>query len=176
MKILSLFFLMILAACHTVPVPDGYRMNRYKAPIPDHVPGAQTLSITQAVHLKQRGAVFIDVIGSGKFLTKSRKGGWISVKPHTSIPGSYWLPDVGRGALTSDQNTYFEDALVQLSVQDKQTELVFFCLKSCWMSWNGAKRAASLGYKSVYWLPDGKDGWQEAGYWLEEITPFSIEK
>jgi rhodanese-related sulfurtransferase len=28
------------------------------------------------------------------------------------------------------------------------------------MSWNAAKRAASLRYTRVYWYPDGTNGWE----------------
>jgi rhodanese-related sulfurtransferase len=39
------------------------------------------------------------------------------------------------------------------------------------MSWNAAKRALKLGYKSVDWYADGADGWRDAGYPLERRTP-----
>jgi PQQ-dependent catabolism-associated CXXCW motif protein len=175
MKLPLFLFVILLGACTTVPLPDGYRMNRYKAPVPNYAPGAQTINAEQAFILKNQGALFIDVIGSGKYLTKGVDGHWISVKPHDSIPDSYWLPNVGRGALTPDQLVYFKNALLNLTRQDKTAKLVFFCLKSCWMSWNAAKRAARLGYQSVYWLADGKDGWKDAGYNLSNITPFLIE-
>jgi PQQ-dependent catabolism-associated CXXCW motif protein len=47
---------------------------------------------------------------------------------------------------------------------------VFFCLKDCWMSWNAAKRALSLGYRNVMWFSEGTDGWQELGYPLIDVT------
>jgi PQQ-dependent catabolism-associated CXXCW motif protein len=37
--------------------------------------------------------------------------------------------------------------------------LVFYCQADCWMSWNAAKRALSLGYSNVAWYPEGTDGW-----------------
>jgi PQQ-dependent catabolism-associated CXXCW motif protein len=37
--------------------------------------------------------------------------------------------------------------------------IVFYCLASCWMSWNAAKRALAIGYRRVAWYPDGTDGW-----------------
>jgi hypothetical protein len=39
------------------------------------------------------------------------------------------------------------------------------------MSWNAAKRALALGYRSVHWYPDGTDGWGEAGFLLERVEP-----
>ena len=39
------------------------------------------------------------------------------------------------------------------------------------MSWNAAKRALEYGYRSVYWLPEGTEGWELFDYPLEEATP-----
>jgi hypothetical protein len=33
--------------------------------------------------------------------------------------------------------------------------LCFYCLADCWMSWNAAKRALSLGYSNVAWYREG---------------------
>ena len=49
--------------------------------------------------------------------------------------------------------------------------VLFFCLQDCWMSWNAAKRALGLGYETVYWLPEGTDGWTFYDFPTEEITP-----
>ncbi|MDV7339351.1 PQQ-dependent catabolism-associated CXXCW motif protein [Terasakiella sp. A23] len=173
MRRLAFVALFILSACSTVPVPDGFRMNKYKAPVPSYVPGGETISISEAVILKEKGAIFVDVIGSGKLLTPGIDDEWLVVRPHMSIPDSHWLPDVGRGALTTKQQAYFEQSLEALSDGDKTKPLVFFCLKSCWMSWNATKRAAAMGYQRLYWLPDGKDGWEAAGLPLKQVKPFS---
>ncbi|WP_404942704.1 rhodanese-like domain-containing protein, partial [Pseudomonas poae] len=39
---------------------------------------------------------------------------------------------------------------------------VFYCRSDCWLSWNAVKRAANLGYTSVYWYRDGLDAWEAA--------------
>ena len=56
--------------------------------------------------------------------------------------------------------------------------LVFYCLANCWMSWNAAKRALSLGYPNVAWYRDGTDGWLAASLPLEDAvagaTPWRI--
>jgi PQQ-dependent catabolism-associated CXXCW motif protein len=49
--------------------------------------------------------------------------------------------------------------------------LVLYCLANCWMSWNAAKRALSLGYSDVAWYPEGTDGWFAALLPLEDATP-----
>jgi PQQ-dependent catabolism-associated CXXCW motif protein len=48
---------------------------------------------------------------------------------------------------------------------------VFYCLASCWMSWNAAKRALAIGYRHVAWYPDGTDGWAADHLPLELRTP-----
>jgi PQQ-dependent catabolism-associated CXXCW motif protein len=61
--------------------------------------------------------------------------------------------------------------LAQATAGDPARPLVFFCQRACWMSWNAAKRALSLGYTRVNWYPDGTDGWSEAGLPLARIEP-----
>ncbi|HXW22459.1 MAG TPA: PQQ-dependent catabolism-associated CXXCW motif protein, partial [Rhodomicrobium sp.] len=53
---------------------------------------------------------------------------------------------------------------------DREKTLVFYCLKDCWMSWNAAKHALSLGYPYVAWYPDGTDGWTAASLPVEPVT------
>jgi PQQ-dependent catabolism-associated CXXCW motif protein len=95
---------------------------------------------------------------------------WMPV-PRRDIPGSVWLPDVGRGALAPEAEQGFQNALVRLTAGDRTRPMVFYCLSRCWMSWNAAKRAGAYGYSSVYWYPDGTDGWAEAGLALAEAKP-----
>lgn len=168
-----LFCLLIVGCVQAVPYPEGYRMTRYLAPVPDGVPGAKTLRVNAAYDMHKTGtAVFIDVIGSGHFLTKGIENEWLVVYPRLSVPGSYWLPDVGRGALTAKQKHYFRAALAGITGNDKTRSLVFFCLKDCWMSWNATKRAQAMGYQNVHWYPAGTQGWKEAGHALVEISPY----
>jgi len=174
-NIACLIICLTIAACSSVQAPDGYRMNKYKAPVPDHVPGGDIVLVEEAALLKDKGASFVDVIGSGKRLTKTVTGDWLVVTPHKSIPGSIWLPDVGRGALTANQTRYFKQNLEKISKGNKDHPMVFFCIRDCWMSWNATKRAATYGYTNLYWLPDGKDGWQENGREILQIYPSKLQ-
>src|SRR4051812_6315974 len=46
-----------------VAVPDGYRLEHYRAPVPAEVPGATTVSLDEAEALHRSGTVlFIDVM------------------------------------------------------------------------------------------------------------------
>jgi len=92
-------------------------------------------------------------------------------KTHTNIPGSLWLVDTGYGELAPVTEQYFKAGLQQITGGDRAKLLVIYCLRDCWMSWNAARRAVSLGYTNVAWYPDGTDGWHEAGLALAEATP-----
>jgi len=92
-------------------------------------------------------------------------------KPRNSIPGAIWLPNVGYGALADVTHDYFKRGLAKVTDGDKSHPVLMFCLEECWMSWNAAKRALEYGYTTVYWLPEGTDGWSLWDYPLEQITP-----
>ena len=57
---------------------------------------------------------------------------------------------------------YFDDSLAELTGGDPARPLVFYCDANCWMGYNAAKRAVrELGYRNVYWYPEGVQGWRE---------------
>jgi len=62
-------------------------------------------------------------------------------------------------------------AALRASGGDKAKQLVIYCQADCWMSWNAAKRALSLGYSNVAWYRDGTDGWSAAGLPMQNATP-----
>ncbi|MDZ5645919.1 PQQ-dependent catabolism-associated CXXCW motif protein [Nitrospirillum sp. BR 11828] len=156
-----------------VPEPPGYRLDDYRAPVPATVTGGRVLT-TDALRdlLARQGdrVILVDVVSAPR-----RPAGmapdspWMPL-PHTDLPGSVWLPDVGRGALNPLLEKWFQQQLATLSGGDKSRPLVFYCLPECWMSWNATKRAASYGYTNVAWYPDGVDGWRVAGLPLATAT------
>lgn len=153
--------------------PDGYRMTNFRAPTPAGLPGAITLDTDAARRLVDAGgAVPVDVLK----LDRSTLPGepWIVAKPVRQIPGGVWLPNVGLGALTPELEDYFRTNLAELTKGDRDRGLMFYCLADCWMSWNAARRALSLGYRRVYWYRDGADGWAEAGLPTEEARPVPL--
>jgi PQQ-dependent catabolism-associated CXXCW motif protein len=97
-------------------------------------------------------------------------GLWIAPK-RDNIEGSFWLANTGYGELSDEFSVFFEDQLAELTEGDASRRLVFYCEADCWMSWNAAKRALSLGYENVAWYPQGTDGWKEAGLPLERAEP-----
>lgn len=166
-------FLLVLpvAAGAGVPLPDGYRMDDYHAPVPDRVPGGRVVHAAEVETLRADGAIVIDVLPAPRRPPAMKPGTpWLPA-PHLDIPGSVWLPDFGRGALNKAMTTWFHEKLRALTAGDPDRKLIFYCQAQCWMSWNAAKRAASLGFHQVYWFPEGVDGWREAGFALAPATP-----
>jgi PQQ-dependent catabolism-associated CXXCW motif protein len=157
----------------SIPEPAGYRMSDYKAPTPATLDGAPALTTAQAHALwARKAAVFVDAMPQPPKPANLAPGTLWLDKPRLDIPGSVWLPDTGYGALASATEDYFRRGLAEATGGDRAKALVFYCLPHCWMSWNAAKRAKSLGYTHVLWYPDGTVGWLKAGYALKEQRPF----
>ncbi|MCA0997170.1 PQQ-dependent catabolism-associated CXXCW motif protein [Alloyangia pacifica] len=167
-----LMLLPALAFAQQVPEPEGYRMEAYRAPVPETLAGAQVVDADEAHALWQSGEVaFVDVLPQPPKPDNLPEGTVWRAKPRDSIPGAVWLPNTGYGALAEEDAQYFRDGLAEVTGGDRAHPLLIFCLAECWMSWNAAKRALAEGYAEVYWLPVGTDGWAAAGYPLERVTP-----
>jgi PQQ-dependent catabolism-associated CXXCW motif protein len=142
------------------PEPAEYRTADYRAPVPATVNGRPALTTEQAAALWRQGiAVFIDTLPQPPRPEGLPEGTIWHPKPRLDIPGSIWLPDTGYGELPALMEDYFERNLHQATAGNKNRPLVFYCLANCWMSWNAAKRAASLGYARVDWYAGGTDTW-----------------
>ncbi|BBE70503.1 rhodanese-like domain-containing protein [Oharaeibacter diazotrophicus] len=158
-------------AAADVPQPDGFRAEPYRAPVPDGLDGARVLDTPAVAALwKAGGAVFVDVLPKPP-RPKLPPGTVFRLPPREDIPGSVWLPDVGYAELSADMARYFTDNLAAATKGDHARTLVFYCLADCWMSWNAAKRALSLGYTDVVWYPEGTDGWGFEGLPVEAREP-----
>lgn len=154
----------------------GMRVARQRAPTPaDIPPPAVAVGPQEARALIEGGAVAVDV--GAAFIPRydDLDGSWREPAPHLSIPGATWLPEVGRGELSSAVERWYADSLSRLTGGDRETPLVIFCIADCWMSWNAARRAAeSFGYARVFWFRLGTDGWQDLGLPLAEIPPTPV--
>ncbi len=149
----------------------GYRTDNYRAPTPAPSPAALR-SIRGRAHLwKTGGAVWIDVLAAPRRPANlPPQALWMPV-PRRDIPGSLWLPDVGRGVLSAELEAVFSHAASGATKGRSDIPIVFYCLADCWMSWNAAKRAVSWGYTRIYWYRDGTDGWEAAKLPLAEAKP-----
>ncbi len=155
---------------------DGYRSHRYRAPLPDTVPGGKVIRADRVqAFIDQYNPALIDVL-SVTLRTEAIDFGisWLPDAPRHNIPGSVWLPNVGRAALEPYMLKFFSDHLFELTDNDKTHPLLFYCIADCWMSWNAVKRAAEWGYSNVHWFPEGTDGWAAIGGELVEAEPEPI--
>lgn len=160
---------------YDVDPSTGFRMERYRAPVPEDLPGGTTLDNAAALSLHESGnALFIDVYPPKGLGPDPLDGHWIISESRDSIPGAVWLPEVGRGSLQADAQEYFSRNLQRLSGGEKNAAIVFFCTADCWQSWNAGLRALQLGFSNVQWYPLGSDGWQELGQSLERVYPVNF--
>lgn len=152
----------------------GFRMDNYRAPTPDFVPGGKVVD-TAAVKaaLGNKSSRLVDVYAKG-VLAEPVDGAWKVSEPHETIPGAVWVPHVGYGKLKPEQEAYFRANLQRLTDGDTGKGLIFFCMADCWHSWNAAKRASEWGYTAVGWYSLGSDGWKESGGTLVPATPEPI--
>ena len=152
--------------------PPGYRMDDYRAPVPETVAGATTVSTQQLkAMIDAGGVVLVDVLPAPRKPPDMLPGvPWMPV-PHRNLPGSIWLPEVGRGKIPASVNAYFQDNLARATGDDKDRPVVIYCRIDCWMSWNAAKRAASYGYTAIHWYPMGIEGWEFEELPLEVNRP-----
>ena len=156
-----------------VPVrePDGYRMDDYRAPVPASLAGGTVVDTPEAIRLHDAGVPFIDVLPRVPKPKNLPKGTLWRPEPRKDIPGSIWLVDTGYGELAPVMERYLFGGLERATKGDKASPVLFYCKRDCWMSYNAAKRAIAAGYGSVYWYPDGTEGWAEAGRPLEKREP-----
>lgn len=155
-----------------VPEPDDYRLDDYRAPVPETIKGGLAVDTPALQALLAGGSVvLIDVLPAPARPPGMAPGALWLPKPRHNIPGSVWLPDVGFGRINDALDRYFRDNLNQATGGDKDRPIVLYCLSDCWMSWNAAKRAIAYGYRRVYWYPDGTEGWSAAGLPLAPSQP-----
>ncbi len=161
------------AAGAQVPEPEGYRMEEYRAPVPGTLEGGTVADPQQAHALWEAGeTAFVDALPWTPRPKNLPEGTIWREKPRDSIPGAIWLANTGYGDLAPEMHAYFLSGLEDVTEGDRDHKVLFFCLAECWMSWNAAKRTISDGYTEVYWMPQGTDGWAEAGYPLERVNPY----
>jgi PQQ-dependent catabolism-associated CXXCW motif protein len=158
-----------------VEEPAGYRMDDYRAPVPDTLRGAKVVTTSEAEALwREKKAVFFDVMPQAPKPANLPAGTIWKEKIRKDIPGSVWLANVGYGAISAETAEYFRQGLAANTGSDKSRTILFYCMTDCWMSWNAAKRALEWGYGSVVWYPLGSDGWESANLPLEENTPYVV--
>ena len=126
--------------------------------------------------LIKAGVILVDVLPSDGAGLDSATGQWHMAKAHENIPGSTWLPDVGKGRIEPLIESYFKTNLARLTGGDTARALLIYCQSDCWMGWNAVKRASSYGYTKIFWYADGIDGWRDwdRPFQIAQPVPVSI--
>lgn len=169
---LALAWLSLLAGPAHAETPlfsaEGYRTSLYRSPTPNQLDGAQIIDTPTLQHLLEQTPrpVLVDV-----YRRQWLQGRFIEDEPHANLPGSLWLANTGDGELSAPWQAYFARHLQQASAGRLEQPLVFYCRSDCWLSWNAVKRAAALGYKTLYWYRDGLDAWQAANLPVSPAQP-----
>lgn len=141
----------------------GYRITHYRAAVPDMVPGGTRVDLDKVDALIKDSALLLDVMPSEGAGPDPTTGKWRLSRPHQSIPGAVWLPDVGRGSISKIYEEYLSENVKRLTAGDVSKQIIVFCQSDCWMAWNAVQRIAALGYRRIFWFPEGTDGWVEWG-------------
>lgn len=163
------------------PVPaasfdsEGYRANRYRAPVDRQPDPARRIPLSKALQMHQRNrAMFIDVAPVESGYRDPATGVWTLSQPHVTISGATWHPETGR----THPDPLLWHALVKSTLDEVRRRpgrpIVVFCRSDCWMGWNAARRLARGGVHHVYWLAEGIDGWHEAGRALIGVQPVVV--
>lgn len=160
---------------HIDPV-TGYRTARYQAAVPEKPPAGERVWIDDIDKLTaDSNVVLLDVSPIHGAGYDASSGKWRVSKPHSTLPGAVWLPEVGRGSIDRNIERYLSRNLETLTRGDKTRPLVVFCHADCWMSWNAMMRISRLGYTAIKWFPEGTDGWRDFDRALVAATPVPLD-
>lgn len=155
----------------------GYRTAHVRSPVRRAPDGTARITVPAAAGIwRSRDAIFIDVLPAEGGAADPKTGRWRLAEPHSSIPGAFWFPGAGAGEPPIATNRWFQRGLASLTRGQKDRMVVVFCKADCWLSWNAARRLASSGYRNVWWLAEGVDGWREAGLPLAPVHPQIISE
>ena len=146
--------------------PDGFWTGPVNDPVPATIKGGKVIHTQDLAALLQhkngKAAVVVDVSNAPRKPDNlPPTTTWLPV-PHQAIPGAIWIPGAGLGAPPPPIDQFFRQRLATATDNDLARPLILYCHEKCWLSWNGAKRAIQYGYRNVYRVPDGIEGWRKA--------------
>jgi rhodanese-related sulfurtransferase len=125
------------------------------AETPSTVPGVEIIDVAKAKDLIAKGIKYYDVRVPSDFADGTIKGA-VSV-PYTN--GSANAPD-----FDASKDVW---PLAKLPADKGTPILIFGNGPSGWRHYKASVLAAKAGYKTVYWLRAGVDGWKAAGNKLD---------
>src|SRR5690349_10643914 len=111
-----------------VEEPTGYRMDEYKAPVPETLKGAKVVGTKEAEALwREKKAVFFDVMPNTPKPANLPAGTIWKDKVREDNPDSVWLANVGYGAIPDETAEYFREGLETHTASDKSKPILFYC-------------------------------------------------
>lgn len=159
-------------ALAAVTEPHGYWTGPPHSETPATLTGARVIHTPELASLLEDGkAILIDAAAAPRRPEHLEPGTIWKPVPHKNIAGSTWLPELGAGLLTPDEENFYKKRLLELAGNALDRPIIFYCHPQCWGSWNAAKRALSFGFRNVAWYPDGSEGWESAGHALAAAEP-----
>ncbi len=143
-------------ACAAAPEPAGPTGGD----VPASIAGGQVIHTAGlAALLEHHVAVLVDVAPRPRRPANMAAGAlWLPL-PHQDIPGSLWMPEAGQPGASAVVDSVLQHRLAVATGHDPATPIVVYCHPHCWLSWNAARRIIDYGYRTVYWYPDGVEGW-----------------
>src|SRR3569833_464067 len=156
-----------------VSEPAGFWNGPTNDPVPATIQGGKVIHTRELNELlkKDRQVVVVDVSDSPhRPENLPATTTWLPV-PHPGIPGAIWIPGSGMGTPPADVEAFYKRRLAKATGDDLSRPLVVYCHQTCWLSWNGAKRAIAYGYRNVYWFPDGIEGWRKENLPTQVLQP-----
>jgi PQQ-dependent catabolism-associated CXXCW motif protein len=153
--------LSLLASVPTIAsdfdLKSGYRISDYRQVVNRKLAAGRKIESESQFHqLASSDALLIDVAPLPDYLWINDLKAWQLPAKHFSLPGSIWLPNVGRGVLSLKLSDYLQSKLAKSA--DLKQIIIVFCFEDCWMSWNATQRIFRMGYKNVFWYPKGVTG------------------
>lgn len=149
----------------------GYRIAYYRSPVHRPPEGVGRIAPAAIAGLRPDvDMILIDVLPA-EGGHRAADGRWQLAQPHESIPGAHWFPESGRGAPMPDIANWFARGVARLTGGRRDRMIVTFCRADCWMGWNAARRLRAMGYRNIWWLAEGTDGWRDLGRDLRPVQP-----
>jgi PQQ-dependent catabolism-associated CXXCW motif protein len=164
------------AQSSAAPEPSGYWTGPVNAPVPETITGGKVIHDAHRLRalLKHPGTVIVDVSNAPRRPENLATGApWLPL-PHRAIPGTLWIPGVGAGEIPPAADEFFRKELAAATGGDLTRRVVIYCHRTCWLSWNAAKRAIGYGYRNIYWFRDGVEGWKAAHFPTAVIEPQAV--
>jgi len=155
------------------PEPPGFWTGPTNSAVPATLTGGKVINDAHQLRtlLKRPKTIIIDVSNAPRRPDNLATGApWLPL-PHQAIPGSLWIPGAGLGETPPAVDDFFRKQLAAATDNDASRQLIIYCHRTCWLSWNAAKRAIGYGYRNVYWYRDGIEGWKAAHLPTAVIEP-----